>query len=208
VPEDEKLEPIMKKLKYEDRVPHRARQLFKQIVLHFGRNAHLYGVEVGVERGITTEVLLKYLPNLRLCAIDAWLEGLDKKARLTRPKMTQVEHDDNLIETLKRVRPYRDRCRVVWSLSEDVVDKFHSGETDFVFLDGNHSYEGVRLDLCNWWRIVRAGGMLCGDDYGGRMEKHEFAGWGVKKAVDEFVKCNDLKLNTAPMNFFWVQKER
>lgn len=211
---DPKLESVMKKLKYEDQVPRRVRALVKTLALHFGLKAKIRGVEVGVERGVTTEILLKCFPRLHLWAIDSWQEGLDKDARLTRSATTQIGHDDNLIETLQRIRPYRERCRVIWDLAEKANEQFVIGGVDFVFLDANHSYECVKADLADWWPIVKPGGLLCGDDYGERMEKHEFAGWGVKKAVDEFatvfetvgMKRIDKIVNTAPMNFFWIEK--
>lgn len=51
-------------------------------------------------------------------------------------------------------------------------------EADVVFIDADHSYEGVMLDLDAWWPIVAPDGLFCGHDY------HLFP--GVKRAVDEW----------------------
>jgi predicted O-methyltransferase YrrM len=37
---------------------------------------------------------------------------------------------------------------------------------DLLYIDGDHSYEGVTADLKNWGPLVRSGGIICGDDYG------------------------------------------
>lgn len=47
---------------------------------------------------------------------------------------------------------------------------------DFVFIDADHSYEGVKRDLTEWTPKVRAGGLISG---------HDISWPGVKRAVDE-----------------------
>lgn len=47
-----------------------------------------------------------------------------------------------------------------------------------VFIDADHSYEAVKMDIAAWFPLLEYGGILCGHDYG--------AQWpGVVKAVDE-----------------------
>lgn len=48
--------------------------------------------------------------------------------------------------------------------SGDVLPLLTSEGFDIVFLDGNHMYEAVRTDLREATRLVRDGGILCGDD--------------------------------------------
>lgn len=38
------------------------------------------------------------------------------------------------------------------------------GEFDLIFIDADHSYEGVSEDIETWWPRVRQGGVLCGHD--------------------------------------------
>ena len=57
---------------------------------------------------------------------------------------------------------------------------FEDGELDFVFIDGEHSYEAAKADIEAWWPKVRSGGLLMGHDY----DRQRFA--GVCRAVDEF----------------------
>ena len=53
------------------------------------------------------------------------------------------------------------------------------GSWDFIFIDGDHSYEAVRQDIALWAPRVRPGGMIGGDDY------HEKEYPGVVQAVHE-----------------------
>lgn len=49
---------------------------------------------------------------------------------------------------------------------------------DVVHLDAGHSFEECQADLRRWWKLLRPGGLIVVDDYGG---------WEtVKRAVDEF----------------------
>lgn len=47
-----------------------------------------------------------------------------------------------------------------------------------VYIDGDHSEEGVAADIAAWFPLVVPGGYICGHDYG------EPAWPGVKRAVD------------------------
>lgn len=61
---------------------------------------------------------------------------------------------------------------------------------DWIYVDGDHSYEGCLKDLNNALSKVKKGGMILGDDYG-----HAGARWqkpGVTKAVNEFCLENDF----------------
>ena len=59
---------------------------------------------------------------------------------------------------------------------------------DFLFIDGDHSYEGCKGDILGFSPHVRPGGMIAGHDYGPWSdaitgEPREFV--GVRRAVDE-----------------------
>ena len=62
-------------------------------------------------------------------------------------------------------------------------DQIPDSHLDCVFVDGDHSYEAVKKDLPFWWKKVRVGGQMLGDDYW--ME-------GVARAVHEFAQDYNL----------------
>lgn len=57
---------------------------------------------------------------------------------------------------------------------------------DWVFIDGDHSYEGCMKDLRAWYPMVKPGGVLCGHDYMTSDVYWNGVRCGVKQAVDEF----------------------
>ena len=48
---------------------------------------------------------------------------------------------------------------------DDAVDLFDDLSLDFVYVDGEHSYEAVSKDISDWWPKISPGGVLAGHDY-------------------------------------------
>ncbi len=60
---------------------------------------------------------------------------------------------------------------------------------DIIYIDGDHSYNGVKRDLINAYKKIKDNGYIMGHDYEMNMAKaHTTYDFGVKKAVDEFCK--------------------
>jgi hypothetical protein len=61
-----------------------------------------------------------------------------------------------------------------------------------VYIDAQHHYDAVKQDIHLWYPKVKGGGVISGHDYlDGKLASGLY---GVKKAVDEFVAQNDLRL--------------
>ena len=148
------------------------------------------GVEIGVYRGALSWRLLSAMRGIFLYLVDPWAEAVDGDSYLTTDDeiagMSQVDHDENLRVTLEKIAPFKGRYEVVRKTSLEFAKDFPLLSADFVFIDGDHSYEGCRADIEAWWPRVKAGGVLSGHDY--RDERN----YGVIRAVDEFVAANDL----------------
>ncbi len=72
---------------------------------------------------------------------------------------------------------------------------------DIVYIDGDHSYEGVKRDLENAFTKVKNGGYIMGHDYEMNMAKaHNIYNFGVKRAVDEFCKTHRQHLIAKAMD--------
>ena len=57
---------------------------------------------------------------------------------------------------------------------------------DIIYIDGDHSYDGVKHDLINSFRVIKNGGYIMGHDYEMNMEKaHTNWVFGVKQAVNQ-----------------------
>jgi hypothetical protein len=65
------------------------------------------------------------------------------------------------------------------------LNKFPNDYFDWIYIDGNHSYEGVSRDIKAAKRKIKPMGMLAFNDY--MFWSHrEFMSYGVMKAVNEF----------------------
>lgn len=74
--------------------------------------------------------------------------------------------------------------------------KSHDISADLIYIDASHDYEDVKHDLSTYWEILSNDGVMFGDDYQTP---------DVKKAVDEFVKFNNLSIEINK-NFWNLKK--
>ena len=85
------------------------------------------------------------------------------------------------------LKKFKNNVHLIKGNSNTLLKKIDMSKIDYVFLDGGHAYETVKNDL-NYSKPVldNKGTILC-DDY-----NLSYAP-GVKKAIDEFIKNNDVK---------------
>ena len=158
-----------------------------------------YGVEIGVAFGSNSFNLLNNFNNLNLYSIDPYIKYSDQD------KMSDLVEDikghqlyDFVSKRLKN--KFLDRSIFIRGTSKE-LDEEPDEFFDFIYIDGDHTYEGANIDLINSFPKIKKNGILCGDDYG----VFEHINFGVKKAVDEFCLKNSLKLNIDE-SFWWAIK--
>ena len=76
---------------------------------------------------------------------------------------------------------------------------------DWIYIDGDHSYEACIKDLNNAKEIVKPGGLIIGDDYGWPDAKWQKK--GVTKAVNEFLLKTDFPINRHGMTQYVIKVE-
>jgi predicted O-methyltransferase YrrM len=91
---------------------------------------------------------------------------------------------------LHHLKEFECRFQLHKGLSTDLSKHFSSDSVDCVFIDGDHTYEGVARDIISYVPILKPGGLLMFDDYGAE----DFP--GVKRAVKEFSEKNNLTIVT------------
>lgn len=60
---------------------------------------------------------------------------------------------------------FPERAKLIRRRSIEVSDIFEAASLDFVYIDGDHSYESVLADIGIWRMKIREGGVLLGDDF-------------------------------------------
>jgi hypothetical protein len=89
----------------------------------------------------------------------------------------------------KHLNPYKNKYTWFRQPSLSITEQqIPDNYLDAVFIDGDHSYEAVIKDLPFWWKKLRVGGWLLGDDYASCCP-------GTTKAVDEFAAINNLQID-------------
>jgi hypothetical protein len=142
-------------------------------------SAGAVGAEVGVYDGKMSRALFKLIPDLRLFMVDRWLPYTadqivgDPGARM--PRIDRAEWDRIKARALAAVTGCA--AKIIQGDSANAAAMIEDGSLDFVFIDGDHSYEGCKRDILAWMPKVRPGGWLMGHDYGLRA--------GVTRAVTE-----------------------
>mgnify|MGYP004447172199 CR=1 FL=1 len=147
--------------------------------------------EIGVWKGNFSHKILRRDPK-ELHLIDPWAHQDYKKRwySIEQEKMDKIHLGvQERFKNCPNVKIHR-------KFSTEV--KFPKNYFDWVYVDGNHSYEFVLKDLNYYFPLIKKGGYLCGDDYGWRDAD---CPKGPKVAVDEFALKNNLKLKISGNQF-------
>ena len=137
--------------------------------------------EVGVYRGWFSKHLYETNPE-KLYLIDPW-QKFSKEVFSDYTDYDQKKWDD--LHQMVSNKFKSKNVIIMRETSESASKKFTNASLDLVYIDANHTYDYVKMDLGFWMSKVKKGGMLCGHDYQLK---------SVKKAVDEFVSINNLEI--------------
>lgn len=131
------------------------------------------GVEVGVQTGYNAEQIRSTWKGELLIGVDPWRPyGTD---------VTDAMHEEYAQLAMKRLRA-TDKGFALFRMESLVAVDFLNGllraapkqsvadcdpepPLDFVYLDGDHSYEAVKADIRAWWPLIKSGGILAGHDW-------------------------------------------
>ena len=146
----------------------------------FTARGYKLAFEIGVQRGEFADILLSRWPGI-LFMVDRWIyvDGYQDISNVT-----DEAHQACMNDALAVCARHNHRGRCVQSASLDAAEGIDEGLLDAVYLDADHSKEGVLRDLKAWAPKVRKGGVIAGHDY---LDGVLSAGvFGVKSAVLEF----------------------
>ena len=158
-------------------------------------NRNVVGLEIGVCKGENIVHFLEHTNKIdKIHCIDPYLPYMDWVGPVTQEDMNLY-----LDITMKNFEPHKDKIVFYKETSDTCVHKFQDEQFDYIFIDGDHSYEGVKKDLNNYYSKVKKGGVFSG---------HDINLSSVQQAVKEFREQN---LITNPISFtdvnvwYWVK---
>ena len=157
-------------------------------------NPHVVGVEIGVASGVNAENILLNLSMDRLFLVDPYVKYVEDNIGI-------VDHHSNqMVYALNRLSRFKDKIVFVKDFSDKAVVVVPD-DVDFVYIDGNHSYDFVKKDIELYYPKIKTGGVIGGHDFNSNS-------LGVVKAVIEFAKKHDLKIygNSTDIDWWVVKK--
>jgi hypothetical protein len=145
------------------------------------------GAEIGVERGLYSEVLCKANPKLHLWGIDPWskdayipgISGVDQE---------QAGFEICYNEAVNRLKPYN--VTLIRKYSMDALDDFEDESLDFIYIDANHDFVNFTRDIDGWKNKVKMGGIVAGHDYAYFSYK-KFN--HVKRVIESYTRCYRMR---------------
>jgi hypothetical protein len=147
------------------------------------------GVEVGVDRAEFSEHLLSRSNIEKLHCIDTWMDNFGSNYK---PEEYDPKGENRMKEALERLNKFGVRGNAIKATSVEAANSFHIDKIDFCYIDGDHTFEGVYVDIRAWLPKVRIGGIIAGHDYkdGPKSGINDCFGqqlpFGVKTVVDGF----------------------
>lgn len=146
----------------------------------------LRGAEIGVDKGYHAKEIQETLNPKILFLIDPWNNYMDMDSK----EIIGEAHYQLTLSLFKGAT----NIGIMRNTSFEAVQAFPDKDLDFVYIDGEHTYEAVISDIVRWYPKVKKGGVLAGHDY------HETVP-GVVRAVNEF--CTKQKINFMQIEQDW-----
>ena len=112
------------------------------------------GAEIGVWEGRFSEYICQRNPGVELYCIDSW-----------------INYDDYLLSNMDqaeqraRERLKNFNCYFLHMTSMEALKEVPDLSLDFVYIDGNHEFPYVAMDVAFWSKKVRSGGIVSGHDF-------------------------------------------
>lgn len=163
------------------------------------------GAELGVSDGRTHIHLLENCPQLHLIGVDIWdMPGVtpgptvsNERCRCPTCSMTKAGRKATTVQERERMARAGvarfGRSTLYKMRTTDAAKKVEDGSLDFVFVDGDHSREGVSEDVAAWRSKIKRGGRMSGHD------------WNMQSVRDGVLEHYDLAdVHTEDDHVWWA----
>jgi hypothetical protein len=162
----------------------------RNVMIDYYLTLGMIGCEIGVFEGTFSKKLLEKEPSI-LYLVDPF-----------KGSCVSGDCDGNNIKNVYLPTTYNNLCKefkddnriqIVKNKSLDFLGLLPDKHLDYIYIDGDHSYEGCKKDLEMAYVKVKKNGLIMGHDYDINPEKCMYIyNFGVKRAVDEFCAKHNL----------------
>lgn len=155
-------------------------------------------LEIGVAYGGNLIPIAKSFPHVKCVGIDPYdynqySNQSDEKDGMAK---TLVKQQENIYNDVLRKSKIIENFRLLRESSQTASTLFEDNSLDFVFIDANHSYDSVKLDIELWLPKIRTGGCLGGHDY-------SVVYFGVIQAVNEKIGADNISVRSDDTWFYF-----
>lgn len=126
--------------------------------------------------GVTTDAMMPLdstVAGIPIYCVDTWQGGIDHLLNEDAPNANSNfirfhGYPQIYFQFLHNVlqSPYASRIFPIvnTSLTGARLLREHKISADLIYIDAGHDYESCYMDLCHYWQLLNAGGMMFGDD--------------------------------------------
>jgi hypothetical protein len=170
--------------------------LYSNMVSLAADGAHF--IEIGSWMGCSASYMGVEIANseksIKFDCIDEWSDYVKDGLFLKNMPNNPGDFVHNLF--LENTAPVKQYINPVKSTSVEAANLYSDNSLDFVFIDANHVYEAVCIDIATWYPKVKSGGFIAGHDYKDEPVKH-----AVNTVIGENNYLFDLRENC------WLHKK-
>lgn len=153
-------------------------------ILNLGKD--IIGCEIGISEALNLCQILENCNNIKkMYAIDPYLPYQDWWGYVSQDRLdTLKQHAFDNINSIDKM----DIVEFLQLPSSKAVNFIHDNSLDFIFVDGDHSYEQSYEDFNLFYSKVKNGGIFAG---------HDYSLFGVNKSINQFL----VEKNISDKNF-------
>ena len=159
---------------------------------------NLIGIEVGIGRALNLCMLAQLCKNLKMIyGVDNFKPYTDFKYS---KHLGEKEQDNNKIIAFHNIKysGFKNTIKVIEKDSIIAVNDFEDNSVDFIFLDSYVTEDDCKIDLKNWYKKLKNGGIFAGHDFNINF---------VKQTVENFYVNNNTKSPLSVFDRVWCFKK-
>lgn len=131
---------------------------------HIPKNS--VGAEIGVHLGNYSEKIISISNPKKLYLIDPWKTfDEDTYSKSWYGRNTKQQEMDQRYDLVCSKFKKNKTVKVLRNTSKEAAKEISDESLDFVYIDGDHTFEGCCLDFDLFFPKIKKGGFIYGDDY-------------------------------------------
>lgn len=124
-------------------------------------DGNLRCLEIGVCRGENIVKFLEECPNIEhFDAVDPYIEYDDDNGGMSKDLVDRMRDI-----AIKNFNAFPGKVTLHTMTSKEYSNKVEDDHYDYIFVDGNHSYDYVLEDIQMWYPKLKKGGVFAGHDF-------------------------------------------